>query len=102
MKALIKNNEIVQVSEESFETHPDYFWIDCPIDCTPEWIYKDGILEEPRKIFKTNQEIRMELLPSHDAMIKALWKYIVNKDSKDAEELDKKIKQIFKDYPEDN
>ena len=47
MKALIKNGQIVQVSETEFEVHPDYQWVDCPEDCSTHWVYVDGIFLAP-------------------------------------------------------
>ena len=40
MKALIHNNKVVQLSEEKFEVHPSYTWIDnVPENVTTDWNY---------------------------------------------------------------
>ena len=47
MKALIFNNEVVQVSDSEFEVHEDYTWMDCDADCKNGWVLKDGKLADP-------------------------------------------------------
>ncbi len=102
MKALVKNNEIVQVSEDIFPVHPDYQWIDCPNDCSKEWIYKNGALEAPPVVIKTNQEMQSELLPSSHSMINAIWTFLMKGDRTDMNILDDKIEMIKKNFPIDN
>lgn len=50
MKALIspqENNRICEVAETDFPIALPLFWVDCPSDCTAEWIYVDGRFIEP-------------------------------------------------------
>lgn len=47
MKALILRGQIIQVCEQEFEVHPDYQWVDCPGECSTNWIYQDGVFLQP-------------------------------------------------------
>jgi len=47
MKALISNNNVVDVVEKEFEVHESLIWMDCPVDCTTDWIVKDGVVSSP-------------------------------------------------------
>lgn len=48
MKALICNNQIVQVVEKEFEVHEDLYFMDCPDNCIPhDWKLIDGVITEP-------------------------------------------------------
>jgi hypothetical protein len=47
MKALIQDNKIVQVSPQSFNTHPSLTWKDCPDNCTTDWNYENGSFIAP-------------------------------------------------------
>jgi hypothetical protein len=47
MKALILNNQIVDVSETEFEVHESMTWVDCPDECDTTWSYTDGVFSEP-------------------------------------------------------
>jgi hypothetical protein len=70
VKALIKLGQIVQVSKESFDVHPDYQWVDCPDDCSTLWTYDDGLFlpPEPEKPFVDPNEIL-------NKKINAMWVY---------------------------
>jgi hypothetical protein len=70
MKALIKNNQIVQVSANEFEVHPDYKWMDCPDNCTTEWAYSNEQFIEPVIIPDP-----VDSLPLREEMIKAMWRF---------------------------
>lgn len=39
MKALVKDNRIVQVATETFPVHPDFQWRDVPNNVTTEWTW---------------------------------------------------------------
>lgn len=41
-KALLENNIVVQVSEETFEVHPSLVWVDCSDEVLNGWSY-DGV-----------------------------------------------------------
>lgn len=52
MKALIKNNKVVQVEEKVFPVHQDLTWLDCPDECQPGWIYENNqLIPPPLEIF---------------------------------------------------
>ena len=57
MKALIFNNMVVQVEEETFEVAPELFWVDCPNDCEYGWKYENGAVVRPVIPEKTLPEI---------------------------------------------
>lgn len=54
MKALIKDNLVVDTAEVEFEVHPSQTWMDCPDECTAgAWEVVDGTLQvipEPEDI----------------------------------------------------
>lgn len=60
MKALIFNNMVVQVEEETFEVAPELFWVDCPNDCEYGWKYENGAVVRPVIPPKTLPEIVAE------------------------------------------
>jgi hypothetical protein len=67
MKALIRDNIVVQVSEEEFQIPEPFFWVDCPDDCRHGWHYdpETGTVYAPKapedtkaeRIYKINQAI---------------------------------------------
>ena len=54
MKALIKDNLVVDIAEVEFEVHPSQTWMDCPDECAVgAWEVVDGTLQaipEPEDI----------------------------------------------------
>ena len=48
MKALILNNQIVQVQQETFPVAPELVWLDCPENCTTAWTYNGITFQEPQ------------------------------------------------------
>lgn len=69
MKALIVNNEVVQVSEVEFEVHSDCSWVDCPPNCNNGWLYKNGEFIEPTPVAISYTELRkIEYPPIEDYM----------------------------------
>lgn len=42
MKALIKDNLVVEVASTEFEVHSDFSWMDAPDSCEAGWIVQDG------------------------------------------------------------
>ena len=101
MKALIYQGNLVDLAKETFEVHPDYFWIDCSDSADMTWVYDDEkiLLIPPRARTVTNEEAQAQLLPSIDEKIHALWDMVVLKDESKAMDLDKKIKAIKQEYP---
>ena len=48
MKALIFENEIVEVTEVEFEVAPEFVWMDAPEGCVArEWLLVDGVIVPP-------------------------------------------------------
>lgn len=43
MKALILDGQVVEVSTEEFDAHPDYIWVDCPDTTERGNYYVDGV-----------------------------------------------------------
>jgi len=43
MKALILNNEVVDVQENEFEVHESMNWVDCDADVKAGFTYSDGV-----------------------------------------------------------
>ena len=60
MKALIFHEKVVQVQETTFEVAPDLFWVDCPDDCIPGWLFDNGAVIRPVIPVKTLPEIVAE------------------------------------------
>jgi hypothetical protein len=50
MKALVLNQQVVQVEQQEFEVHPSLVWIDCPDGVTAGWKYENGEFIEPEPI----------------------------------------------------
>lgn len=59
MKALIKDNKVLQIETEPFPVHKSMVWVDCPDDCGHGWGYVDGEFLPPPG--KTIDERRSEL-----------------------------------------
>ena len=55
MKALIHNDKVVDVKEQSYEVHPSMSWIDCPNDIRIGFFY-DG------KTFKSDEQTPEEII----------------------------------------
>jgi hypothetical protein len=49
MKALIQNNKVVQLSENTFEVHEDLSWIDVGSSVQVGWVLENGIPTNPDK-----------------------------------------------------
>ena len=55
MKALIHDDKVVDVKEQSYEVHPSMKWIDCPNDIRIGFFY-DG------KTFKSDEQTPEEII----------------------------------------
>ena len=64
MKALIKDNLVVDTAEVEFEVHPSQTWMDCPDECAVgAWEVVDGTLQaipEPEDIRTYAEKRRQE------------------------------------------
>ena len=47
MKALIKENLVVDVCKAEFEVHPSLVWVDATEDCATGWTYENGQFTPP-------------------------------------------------------
>jgi hypothetical protein len=47
MKALIKENLVVDVCEKEFEVHPSLVWVDAAEGCEFGWTYENGRFTAP-------------------------------------------------------
>ena len=66
-KALIHNNKIIQISDNSFGVHPSMIWIDCPGETKKDWVY-DGetkTVSEPLVSFDSLKEEKLSKLASY-------------------------------------
>lgn len=96
MKALIFNNRVTQIVEDSeiFAVHESLQWVDCPADVTTEWLYKDGKFEQPPKAeVPYDMGRRMEYPPIGD-QLDALFKAGVF-----PPEMAAKIQEVKDKYP---
>lgn len=57
MKALVKNDVVVDVALVEFAVRPDFRWIDCPDDCVPGWLVQENEPIRPVISPPTNEEI---------------------------------------------
>lgn len=57
MKCLIKDNKVVQLSENEFPVHPSLTWMDAPVGCQEGWVLIDGAIQEPTRQPKTQAEL---------------------------------------------
>jgi len=60
MKALVKDNVVIELCENEFEIHPSFIFMDAPQGCQPGWVLIDGVLQEKPVVPKTNDEIKKE------------------------------------------
>ena len=73
MKALIFKNIVVDVRSLEYETHPDYFWVDCIDDCVSGWLYSEGVL------YPSDDEIGTD--NDNTEILDQVKDYIVNRQS---------------------
>jgi|SRR5690606_30281586 len=57
MKALIKDNKVVDLSDSIFPVHISFQWMDAPENCKVGWILNNGVLEAPPVPEKTTAEL---------------------------------------------
>ena len=69
MKALILNNQIVQVEQIEFPVAEPLYWLDCPENCTTNWTYNGATFQEPQVPVITaeqNKQQAVQLLQQTD------------------------------------
>lgn len=47
MKALILNNQVVDVAKVAFDVAPPLEWHNCPPECKPGWAFDNGVFTAP-------------------------------------------------------
>lgn len=60
MKALLKNNVVVDISQQDFPIHESFIWLDAPQGCEVGWVLIDNVLQEKPEEPKTPDEIIRE------------------------------------------
>jgi hypothetical protein len=63
MKALIHNGVVVDVSEQEFEVHEEFIWVDAPGDITAGCVYQDGVFTRVTFSARTYAERRRKEYP---------------------------------------
>ena len=56
MKALILDTKIVDVKNQEFPVVEPLYWVDCPVECTTEWQFKNGVFNPPVPTIATAEE----------------------------------------------
>lgn len=96
MKALIRDNLVVDTAETPFEVHESMHWIDCPDECEAgEWSVINGVLQitpEPEPIVLTWVESRLHDYPSLQDCLHAIL-------DDDLEALQVKRQEVKNRYP---
>ena len=65
-KALLEDNVVIQVSDETFEVHPSLVWVDCPPEVSHYWVYDGTSFTDPNAITAEEQaEIDLEELRAY-------------------------------------
>jgi hypothetical protein len=64
MKALIKDNLVVDVCETEFEVHPSLVWVDAAEGCVVGWTYENGQFIAPIQPQITYSQNRARAYPS--------------------------------------
>ena len=72
MKALIHDDKVVDVKEQSYEVHPSMSWIDCPNDIKIGFFY-DG------KTFKSDEQTPEEIFEIRMIQLREIRDSLLNK-----------------------
>ena len=72
MKALIHDDKVVDVKEQSYEVHPSMSWIDCPNDIRIGFFY-DG------KTFKSDEQTPEEIFEIRMIQLREIRDLLLNK-----------------------
>ena len=96
MKALIQNNTVIQITEDTFETHSDLQWVDASDDCQVGYTYNDGVFSNsnPAPIVRTYAEKRAREYPSIGDQLDSLFHAGVF-----SEEMAAQIQAVKNKYP---
>ena len=72
MKALIHNDKVVDIKEQSYEVHPSMSWIECPNDIRIGFFY-DG------KTFKSDEQTPEEIIKIRMIQLREIRDLLLNK-----------------------
>ena len=72
MKALIHNDKVVDIKEQSYEVHPSMSWIECPNDIRIGFFY-DG------KTFKSDEQTPEEIFEIRMIQLREIRDLLLNK-----------------------
>lgn len=73
MKALIKENLVVDVCEKEFEVHPSLVWVDAIDGCQVGWTYENGQFIQPAQHRLTYADYRRMEYPLIGDQLDALF-----------------------------
>jgi len=75
MKALILNDNVVQVEAKEFPVHESLKWMECPADCKAGWHLINGVLTAP-EVIPEPKPIKSTL----EKKVDALWSAVALQD----------------------
>ena len=100
MKALILDNQVVDVVAEEFPVSPEFTWMDCSDDCkASEWEVKDGKLSE---IPITKKDYTAQRRKEYNAILGEYLDGIVKDDQTQIDKYIADCKAIKAKWPKDN
>ena len=73
MKALILDNNVVDVVSKEFPVSPFMTWMDCSDDCKHGWTLVDGVLTAPPVYVKTYVRNREDDYPDWTAQLAKIY-----------------------------
>jgi hypothetical protein len=94
MKALISNNEVVDIQYQEFEVHPSLVWVDCGPSVRTGDKLVDGRFVTPEVMPTPYDHARKAEYPPIGDQLDALWK-----GGEAAEEMLARIQEIKNKYP---
>lgn len=98
MKALILNNKVVDVQENSFEVHESLTWVDCDSNIDTSYTYENGqFIKPPQPVLDYSIERRMNYPQLADFADAYYW--VQQGDNTKMDEYLTKIKEIKEKYP---
>ena len=96
MKALILNNNVVDVVSTEFAVSPEMTWMDCSDDCKAGWSLVDGVLTAPVRYEKTYAEKRKK---EYEAIFGEYLDGVVKDDQAQIDKYIEDCKAIKAKYP---
>lgn len=72
-KALVVDNEVIQIEEAEFEVHADATWHDVGTDVQEGWVLADGTFSAPAVVTPAYDEARRRAYPFLEEQLDLLW-----------------------------